>query len=157
MAYNKNIKTFNAISKHLEIEDERQKSLAPPSVALVAKGGKPKGKRPFRGKQAKRGQHVPQNSRPGKSIAKKQKVKSNGDKSIARVKCYNCGRKGHYTQDCPEPSKVPFPTKTPDVNVYSYAFVANSLPQWIVDTGTIKHIVQDKAGFMEFYRYSVGS
>ena len=27
MAYNDNIKTFEAISKHLEMEDERQKSL----------------------------------------------------------------------------------------------------------------------------------
>jgi len=45
MAHNENIKTFDAISKHLEMEDERQKSLTPPSVALVAKGGKSKGKR----------------------------------------------------------------------------------------------------------------
>jgi len=47
MAYNENIKPFDAILKHLEMEDERQKSLAPPSVALVVKGTKPKGKRPF--------------------------------------------------------------------------------------------------------------
>jgi len=55
MAHNENIKTFDAVSKHLEMEDERQKSLAPLSVALVAKGGKSKGKRPFHGKQAKKG------------------------------------------------------------------------------------------------------
>jgi len=41
------------------MEDERQKLLAPPSVALVAKESKPKSKRPFRGKQAKKGQHAP--------------------------------------------------------------------------------------------------
>ena len=55
MAHNENIKTFDAISKHLEMEDKRQKSLVPPCVALVAKGSKPKGKRPFRSKQAKKG------------------------------------------------------------------------------------------------------
>ena len=77
-------------------------------MALVAKGGMSKGKRPFRGKQAKKGQHTPQNSWPGKGIGKKQKAKGNGDKSIARVKFYNCGRKGHYARDYPEPSKVPF-------------------------------------------------
>ena len=53
------------------MEDECQKSFAPPNVALVAKGSKPKGKRPFRGKLAKKGQHAPQSSRPGKGIAKK--------------------------------------------------------------------------------------
>jgi len=41
--------------------------------------------------------------------------------------------------------------------VCSHAFVANSLSQWIVDMGTTKHIVQDKASLMEFYCYPVGS
>ena len=73
--------------KQPEIEDEWQKSLAPPSVALIAKGGKSKGKKPFHGKQAKKGQHASQISRPGKGIAKKQNAKGNGDKNIARLKC----------------------------------------------------------------------
>jgi len=73
------------------------------------------------------------------------------------VKCYNYGKKEHYARDYPEPSKVPFPTKIPYVTVCSHAFVANSVPQWIVDTGATKHMVQNKAGFMEFHRYLVGS
>ena len=67
------------------------------------------------------------------------------------MKCYNCSRKGHYARDSPEPSKAPFPTKILDVNVCSHAFVANSLPQWSEDTGANKHIVQDKAGFVDFH------
>jgi len=50
MALNENIKTFNVISKHLEMKEEGQKSHAPSNVALVAKGSKLKGKRPFHGK-----------------------------------------------------------------------------------------------------------
>jgi len=111
MAHNDNIKTFQKIPKHLEMEDERQKSFAPPNVALVAKGSKPKGKRPFRGKQAKKGPHSPQNSRPGKGIAKKQEAKGNGDNNIVRVKCYNCGRKGLMLEIVPSPARYPFPPK----------------------------------------------
>ena len=58
-------------------------------------------------------------------------------------------------QDCPESNKVSFPTKTPDINGYPHEFFANSLPQWIVDMGATKHIVEDKASFVEFHRYTV--
>jgi len=75
------------------MEDECYKSQAPLSVALVAKGSKPNGKRPFRGKLAKEGQHAPQNSRLGKGIAQKQKTKGNGDKSIAH-RAITVGGKG---------------------------------------------------------------
>jgi len=47
MAHNENIKTLDSISKQLEIEDEHQKSLVPPNVALITKGRKYKGKKAF--------------------------------------------------------------------------------------------------------------
>ena len=138
------------------MEDEHQKSLVPLCVAFVSKESKLKGKKPFRGKQAKKGPHAPQNSRPRNGIAKKQKANGNRDKNIAFVKCYNCDKRAHYSQDCFEPSKV-FPTKTPDIYVCSHAFVANCLPQWVVDTGATKLMVHGKAGFMEFHHYPMGS
>jgi len=55
MVHDESIKTFEAISKHLEMDDERQKSLLSYSVAFITKGSKPKGKRPFLGEQAKHG------------------------------------------------------------------------------------------------------
>jgi len=55
MVLNDTINTFEVISKYLEMEDERQKSLALLSVAFVAKASKPKGKRTLCGKQTKKG------------------------------------------------------------------------------------------------------
>ena len=77
--------------------------------------------------------------------------------NIAGVKCYTCGKKGHYVGDCPEPPKVPFFTSSPKLYVCYYALVANSFPNWIVDMGASKHIVCDQAGFMDFHHYPVGS
>ena len=44
-------------------------------------------------------------------------------------------------------TKVPFPTKTPDIYVCSHAFVANSFSQWIVHTRATRYIVQNKDDF----------
>jgi len=37
MAHNDNIKTFDAISKHLEMEDERQKKIVYPSICGISR------------------------------------------------------------------------------------------------------------------------
>ena len=66
-------------------------------MAFVAKDSNPKGKRPFRCKQAKKGPRAPQNSRLKTGVAKKQMDKDNGEKNIALTKCYNFRKKGHFT------------------------------------------------------------
>ena len=76
--------------------------------------------------------------------------------NIARTKCYNYGKKGHYAWDFPEPKKVLSSTCSPELYVCSHALVANSLPNWVVDTGASKHIVRDRAGFVNFQWYPVG-
>jgi len=152
MTHSEHIKTFEAISKHLEMVEKSLKLYAPPSVVFVAKGLEPKGRKPYRGKKPKKGPRHPQNSRSNAGNAKKHKAKGKGAKDIARVKYYNYGKKGHFAWDCPEPAKIPTSTKTPELlYVCFYAFVANSLPQWNINTGATKHIVQDRAGFVKFH------
>ena len=73
------------------------------------------------------------------------------------MKCYNYGKKCHYARDCPEPQKELFSTISPELYVCSHELVANMIPNWIVDMGASKHVVRDKASFVELYRYSMGS
>jgi len=97
MTHSEHIKTFAAISKHLKMEEECLKLYAPPSVASVAKESGPKGRKPYCGKKPKKGPRLPQNSCFNCGTAKKHKAKGNGAKNMARVNCYNCGKKGHFT------------------------------------------------------------
>ena len=108
MAHSEHINIFKAISKHLEMEEERLKLYTLPSLAFISKGSGPKGRKPYRVNKPKKEPRPPHNSRSNAGTAKKHKAKGNGVKDIARVKCYNCGKKGYFARDCPEPSSYLF-------------------------------------------------
>jgi len=128
MTHSEHIKTFETISKHLKMEEEHLKLYVPPSVAFVAKGSGPKGRKPYRGKKPKKGPRPPHNSRSNVGATKKQKAKGHEAKDMICAKYYNYEKKGHFARDCPEPAKVPTFTKTPALYICFHAFVTNSLP-----------------------------
>ena len=53
---------------------------------------------------------------------KKARSKNKRKTNVARVRCYNCQQKGHYTRDCTEPKKV-----HPIYSYVSEACVSSSL------------------------------
>jgi len=103
LTHGDHLKTFAKIQSHLEMGEERMKMFGPPYVALVAKGNMPKGNKSSRGRHVMKGSRPPQKDWPKPRIAKNQEAKDNEEKNIVHVKCYNCGKKGHYARDCPEP------------------------------------------------------
>ena len=105
------------------MEQVRLKPFPSSCVALVTKGS-----------GSKRGPCPPQKSPSKGVIAKRQMAKGNRQKNMTRVKCYGNEKKGHYSQDYPEPSNVYLSPRTFKMRVCFHVFVANSLPQWIVDT-----------------------
>jgi len=153
------MKTFAGIQSNLEMEKERLKTFSSSNTALVAKENRPISNK-NRSRQYKKTPSPYQKNGPKSSTAKKHKTKGNGEKNIARVKCYNCGKKlkkDHFAWDCLEPPKVPFFSYTLELYVCSNALIANSLPNWIINTRVSKHIVRDQDDIVDFDRYSVGS
>ena len=159
LTHNENIKTFEDVARHLELEAERLEAAKPISSMHMAETSSCKASRP------KRKQHdfAPRQERPNGPPPKKAKfVKCNtrgkrAKKDKSKLTCYNCGKKRHFTCDCTEPKKVtPNPTSH-HVFVTSHVLVANSAPMWTIDSATTEHVARDRMGFVEYYRIPVRS
>ena len=91
MTHSEHMKTFIEIQSHLKMEEEPLKTFSS-SNALVVKGNRPRNNK-NRGRVYKKVPHPYQKNGPKSSAIKKQKTKGNDEKNIARVKCYNCGKR----------------------------------------------------------------
>jgi len=76
MTHSEHIKTFEAISKHLKMEEECLNYMRL-LVWHVAKGSSRKGSKSYRAKKSKKGPRPPQNSLSNGGTAKKHKTEGN--------------------------------------------------------------------------------
>jgi hypothetical protein len=135
MTHNENIKNFTDISRHVELEVERQE--ATKSAALIAHGGqgKPNGfKRKDKGKATRQGGPSTNAPKVNKG-ANQHKRKHGAKKNISKMKCYNYNKLGHFARDCIEPKNVSLSLDLSSIYVCylssifvcSHVFVAKSI------------------------------
>jgi hypothetical protein len=130
LTHNEKIKTFDDVSRHLELEVESLKAIKRNSFAYLAKSSSRRAYRPKRKNNDKHGVAGP---RPKKARTyKRKRGKHVGKKDKSKVLCFNYKKEGHFARECTEPKKV-LSDFSHFVYISNNVLVAHSSPMWIVD------------------------
>jgi hypothetical protein len=157
LTHNDNIKTFDDVAHHVELEEDRLHAEKPINEAFISetkmrgaygsKYKKSKAKGPKYGKRGIEASSSGHKRKRGKRSGKKDK----------NMNCFNCGKPGHFACNCTEP-KVMFNQNHPfNLYVSSCLMLDESVPFWTIDLGATDHIARDRTTFVEFRRIPKGS
>ncbi|XP_031276066.1 uncharacterized protein LOC116134512 [Pistacia vera] len=158
LTHNEGIKNLEDATRHLELEENSLNgSKTSTNVYMIGSnsyGGKGF-KRKFQGGSQRKSNNDKAQGKKRKLYKHRKEKHPARKKNMAKVKCYNCGNKGHFACNCSELNKVNYLfAQVSSINVSGSVFLIESHPLWTVDSAATDHITKDMSAFMEFQRIS---
>ena len=149
LTHNDNIKTFDDVAHHVELEEYRLLAEKPIYEAFITENksreaqdfvrNKRKGKGP-QGKRGNESNYSEQKRKRGNHTGMKSKNKNN----------FSCGKLDHFTRECTK-SKVMFDHNSPsNTYVSSCLMLDETIHFWTIDSAATDHAAKDRTSFVEF-------
>jgi len=157
MTQNENIKTFDNLSGHLELEAERLKTAKLNGSSYITQSGLRRPCRPKHKKNQSRKNRTPRPAPEKTNSTKHKRGKHDGKNGKTSTTCFNRDKKGCFTRDCIEPKNVIPNLSSCFIFITSHVMVAHPSSDWIVDSGATKHVARDRIGFVEYRQIPSGS
>lgn len=85
------------------------------------------------------------------NIADKCRKGSRGKWNMAKIKCYNCEKMGHFARNCIDPQTVMTLISSQVVLVSSSAYLTEVDPLWIIDLRASTHVNRNREAFVNFH------
>ena len=157
LTHNDNIKTFDDVARHVELEEDRLLADKSSGQAYMTKSNKVGssniGRKKWKGKGFKPRKGGNKTNLSGN---KRKRGKCIGKQS-RNMNCFNYGKLGHFAHDCTEPKVIYDQIYFYNAFVNSCLILTKTVPSWTVDLAATDHIARDCNAYVDFVRIPKGS
>ena len=157
LTHNDNIKTFDDVAQHVELEEDRLLADKSNGHAYTNESNKVGssgiGWKKWKGKGFK-----PRKGGNNTNLSEnKRKHKKRIGKQSRNMNCFNCGKPGHFAHDYIEPKVICDQIHFHNAFVSNCLMLTETVPYWTIDSVAIDHIAQDRNAYVDFRRILKGS